>query len=500
MMMIPKLPREPNLSPTRYLYGIWQNLMGNVSAKLPKLPRDPNVAPTPLLNAIWLATQTGGGGLPDQTGHNGEFLTTDGSAASWAAVPGGLTGSTGGNGAADAGKAALFGLNGELVGSSFIRINDSSDPGNRSQLLPGGMNFIQGGLLTGSVGVAALTADRTWTLPDATGTLALLSDIPAAPSSIVGISGTMAQFDTACTDGDFAFRTTTNTFTGLQTVNAANNTQGINLTGAVVGAGITRSLLKISDNWSGATGGTSAPTLLELNMTSGGGSPDYGSTTALSVILDGITRMRIDHGGSILWAAVGMYIDTGNLKFQVPANGYFTWAGDVFLVRDGAASLQLGHDAAGVTNQIFKACDRITSDGVGANLTLAGGRGLNGVGGDIIFATAPTNVGAGVLTDRWKIDGQSGDLYPAVNGTGNIGNGGFGISGVYIVTGSGINVNGNLVVTDRQAGTAAVAGTSAGVGADTVDLATLDAALLEHATAINIIRQALNTHGLTTTV
>lgn len=61
-MLIPKLPREPNLSPTRFLYGIWQNLLGNYNGKIPNLPtNDPNVAPTPLLHAIWKQTQGGGG-------------------------------------------------------------------------------------------------------------------------------------------------------------------------------------------------------------------------------------------------------------------------------------------------------------------------------------------------------------------------------------------------------------------------------------------------------
>lgn len=91
-MLIPKLPRDPNLSPVRFLYGIWQNLLGNTSLKLPDLPtNDPNISPTSLLNAIWKATQNGGGGggLPSQSGHAGEFLTTDGSTPSWVPLTGG---------------------------------------------------------------------------------------------------------------------------------------------------------------------------------------------------------------------------------------------------------------------------------------------------------------------------------------------------------------------------------------------------------------------------
>jgi len=60
---------------------------------------------------------------------------------------------------------------------------------------------------------------------------------------------------------------------------------------------------------------------------------------------------------------------------------------DLILNRKAAATLQLGADAAGVTNQMFTAASRITSDGVGANLTIAGGNGRGGAGGSLILST-----------------------------------------------------------------------------------------------------------------
>jgi hypothetical protein len=48
----------------------------------------------------------------------------------------------------------------------------------------------------------------------------VIATIPAATSSIVGITGTLAQFNTALTDGDFAVLAA-NTFVGDQTINAA---------------------------------------------------------------------------------------------------------------------------------------------------------------------------------------------------------------------------------------------------------------------------------------
>lgn len=58
------------------------------------------------------------------------------------------------------------------------------------------------------------TAARTWTLKDANGTIAFTSDITGTNSgtntgdqtSIVGITGTMAQFDTAVTDGNIVYQ------------------------------------------------------------------------------------------------------------------------------------------------------------------------------------------------------------------------------------------------------------------------------------------------------
>jgi hypothetical protein len=58
------------------------------------------------------------------------------------------------------------------------------------------------------------TTDRTYTLKDANGTLAFTTDITGTNSgtntgdqtSIVGITGTMAQFDTAVTDGNIVYQ------------------------------------------------------------------------------------------------------------------------------------------------------------------------------------------------------------------------------------------------------------------------------------------------------
>lgn len=100
-----------------------------------------------------------------------------------------------------------------------------------------------------------------------------------------------------------------------------------------------------------------------------------------------VTATAFTCTGSFTFGVPTLAVDT--LKFDV-ANQ------DVSLSREAAATLQIGSDAAGVTNQMFKGPDRITSDGVGGNLTIAGGRNRGAsAGGSIIFQTSPA-AGAGV--------------------------------------------------------------------------------------------------------
>lgn len=105
----------------------------------------------------------------------------------------------------------------------------------------------------------------------------------------------------------------------------------------------------------------------------------------------------------------GSYMALGSTTFLGWAPGA-TGAGntvtDLRLVYGGTAILQMGSDAAGVTNQHFKACNRITSNGVGANLTISGGNGRGGAGGSLILATYDTGASAtpGTLLTRLTLD------------------------------------------------------------------------------------------------
>jgi len=83
---------------------------------------------------------------------------------------------------------------------------------------------------------------------------------------------------------------------------------------------------------------------------------------------------------------------------------------------ESATIMQFGNDAAGTTNYVMKGPDRITSDGVGGNVTIAGGRNRGAsAGGSLIFQTSPA-AGAGVagtLADRMTING-AGDIIPVL--------------------------------------------------------------------------------------
>lgn len=142
----------------------------------------------------------------------------------------------------------------------------------------------------------------------------------------------------------------------------------------------------------GGDGSASAPT---YSFTS---SPNYGFFKA------GPTTVDLATGGQRLFA----WGNDGNY-YLLNANPaiVFGASSDLIIGREAAAVLQMGADAAGVTDQMFKGPDRITSDGVGGNLTIAGGRNRGAsAGGSIIFQTSPA-AGAGVtgtLTTALTID------------------------------------------------------------------------------------------------
>lgn len=212
---------------------------------------------------------------------------------------------------------------------------------------------------------------------------------------------------------------TSNTFTGQQILSTAGaaSTPPLTLTGAFFTGGsatTTKPQFLIEPTGTTSTGWNTSGTGLGVNAASGfaGNLVDFRS--------NGTSLFAVNTSGSVGWTAGGntmllpnfggagrlrlggvngVFINPGT-EFTLGSTTTFGWsptangAGnngiDLYLVRAGAAMLQMGLDAAGVTNQHFKACNRITSDGVGANLTISGGNGRGGAGGSLILATYDT--------------------------------------------------------------------------------------------------------------
>lgn len=132
----------------------------------------------------------------------------------------------------------------------------------------------------------------------------------------------------------------------------------------------------------------------------------------------GSNRMRM--GGS----NGGFYFEPNNYM-ALGAGTYIGWTAaasgpgntlpDLTISREAAACLKMGLDAAGVTNQHLKACNRITSDGVGANLTVSPGNGRGGAGGSLLlsyYTTAGAGF-AGTLTTALTIN-TLGEIIPVL--------------------------------------------------------------------------------------
>lgn len=158
-----------------------------------------------------------GSGLPSQVGQTGEFLSTNGTVASWEPLTGGgdmvlLTAQT--NSGLKTFLTGTFGL--RNVANTFTALFSN-----------------------------AITAARTYTLKDADGTIAFTSDITGVNSgtntgdqtTIAGITGTLAQFNTAVTDADLARTDAANTFTGVQTMTLPALTTPA-ITGLATGSGV----------------------------------------------------------------------------------------------------------------------------------------------------------------------------------------------------------------------------------------------------------------------
>lgn len=216
-----------------------------------------------------------------------------------------------------------------------------------------------------------------------------------------------------------------NIFAAAQTIN-------------VNGAASVSPLLLSGTIMTGGTGTTNFPNLL-IQPTGATASTTWNTSgTAFGINLninagnfvdfctDGASKFRVNSTGSMnVFASIfcdsGFIAGTGNWRCdsygtRMVSTGYVGWCSgspeatvaDTFLLRKTAspAVIQMGQDSAGVTNQMFTAASRITSDGIGATLTIAGGNGRGGAGGSLIFSYYTTAAAAtiGTLTEAMRIN------------------------------------------------------------------------------------------------
>lgn len=293
-----------------------------------------------------------------------------------------------------------------------------------------------------------------------TGTLSAQTDLQTALDAKVpltsftggGILATGGFTLTVPATGTAALLGTANAFTAAQTISiaGANSTSPLYLTGALNVAGTgTTTFPHIFHQPTGATAattwssGANAGTVFGANEATGftgnffdgkiAGVTTFkinGATGAASVytynglnwaVYDSVGgTLRSYENGGTWYGVVGFATINGSCALQDSYSGLrlrnnyrvgwsadttYYGTNDLILGRKAAATLQLGADAAGVTNQMFTAASRITSDGVGADLTIAGGNGRGGAGGSLIFSYYTTAAAAtiGTLTEAMRI-------------------------------------------------------------------------------------------------
>lgn len=120
------------------------------------------------------------------------------------------------------------------------------------------------------------------------------------------------------------------------TLTGVANAATASLSSSMTGAGATRSMLTISDNWTAATGGTGVPRLLSLEVTHTGGSVNWSSTGIFRVVVNSSELLRVDHNASFSWATEGTYVDCDSNKLQLGSAWGLNFAGDAWLYRDAA--------------------------------------------------------------------------------------------------------------------------------------------------------------------
>jgi hypothetical protein len=228
---------------------------------------------------------------------------------------------------------------------------------------------------------------------------------------------------------------------GLTTFTAAGNTGVIAATGYSLTGSNAASMIDLAGTWN--TSGSPTGIKLNINNTASGTSSLLCDLQASST-----SQFKVTKSGRVYFGPYGSFIDDGGSghlliansispsfwsrggsgSCQVPATLYLggllsVEAEGVPLVRVSATQLQLGLDGTGPSNMVFTSGNRITSDGVGANLTIAAGNGRGAAGGSLALSYYTTAVAgtAGTLTTGATLD-TAGKFAIASGGAFQLGN------------------------------------------------------------------------------
>lgn len=290
----------------------------------------------------------------------------------------------------------------------------------------GALGTPSSGTLTNCTGIPA--AGITGTLPAANGGTGVANGascsltLPNAATTIT-TGGTIALGGFTLTvpaTGTTALLGTSNVFTALQTITQGSANAGILAsTGYSLTGSNATNMIDLAGTWN--TSGT--PTAIKLNVTNTASNAasmlmdlQVGGSSIFKVLATGSSTLAGSLTGTVI---IGTSALQSNGYLDIHTDSAIVYMGsssDLIVKRKAAATLQMGADAAGVTNQIFTAANRITSDGVGANLTIAAGNGRGAAGGSLILSTFTTaGAGtAGTLTSRLTIDTSGNIALPNV--------------------------------------------------------------------------------------
>ncbi len=273
----------------------------------------------------------------------------------------------------------------------------------------------------------------------ANGLLATLT-LPNAATTITdgGTLGLGGFNLTVPATGTAALLGTANAFTANQTITGVAGTSALTLVGATQTSSFP--VLDATQTWNNVA---TTFTGIRLNVTS---TASAAASLLMSLQVASASKFSIDKAGNLLAAgtigkdASNMFDFSGNLnilvdggyrmvmtnggRIGIPATSFFAFTDgasifntiDTFIGRKATGAVQFGVDAAGVVNQMLTAASRITSDGVGANLTIAGGNGRGGAGGTLTLSTYDTAGAAtiGTLRSRMTFDTAGAVAFPVV--------------------------------------------------------------------------------------